>query len=52
MRRARPTAAPKAWNSGRDTGSLAAFHSGCHCTAIAKPGAASTTIASGVASGA
>ena len=44
------TAAPKAVKSGRDTGSFAAFHSGCHCTAIAKPGAASTTIASGVSS--
>ena len=50
--RALVTAAPKAWNSGRDTGSFAAFHSGCHCTAMANPGAASMTIASGVSSGA
>ena len=51
--RVRPaTAAPKAWNSGRETGSLTAFHSGCHCTAVANPEAPSTTIASGVSSGA
>lgn len=36
------TASPKASNSGRDTGSLAAFHSGCHWTDSVKPGAPST----------
>ena len=32
------TASPNASKSGRDTGSFAAFHSGCHCTASEKPG--------------
>ncbi|SHL70691.1 Ca2+-binding protein, RTX toxin-related [Roseovarius marisflavi] len=36
------TASPKAENRGRLTGSLAAFHSGCHCTDSVKPGAPST----------
>jgi len=35
-------ASPKASNSGRDTGSPAAFHSGCHCTDRVKPGASLT----------
>lgn len=35
-------ASPKARNNGRDTGSLAAFHSGCHCTDRVNPGAPST----------
>jgi|GEM_PF-5068555 len=36
------TAAPKAEKSGRDTGSLAALNSGCHCTDRVKPGASLT----------
>jgi hypothetical protein len=32
-------AAPKRSNKGRDTGSLPASHSGCHCTARVNPGA-------------
>ena len=35
-------AAPNASNKGRDTGSPAAFHSGCHCTDAVKPGASLT----------
>ena len=33
---------PNASNRARDTGSAAAFHSGCHCTPMANPGASRT----------
>jgi hypothetical protein len=36
------TASPKAVKSRRETGSLAALYSGCHCTDSVKPGASRT----------